>query len=234
MLIEMVNNKRMVETVDDKQWMELIKGGDKREVIRKMILERRNFGSIFPSKPATNLDFEGDIITMGYFPLIKVEQFLDKMCEFDEFSLKVNEMLLSNRNKPYNDMVDDLINEYEIEINMSGYTYGDDYNYLSRDVVYDVFKKDETYYGIIQVHYGADARIGFGEAICFKLLVNYEDDFLQCMELCQPYNPKTDEEAFIHNEDEVRFDEEQKKFFDIKTNAEIDIYAYIEDHNYYI
>lgn len=128
-----------------------------QETISSMIFHKHD-ESAFSKHP---------ILWMHGYPLIRVEIFLDILLDSeDEFAKEMTKRMLDNPNTDIEELGFDVKTEgYGLG---AGYTYNED-NDLTRDILYKVFMYEEEYYTIVSIHYGVDARIGFGRMVCFRV-----------------------------------------------------------------
>lgn len=191
--------------------LDIIKTRDNKKVIEAMIEGRsKSVWSLLKDKKPT-LNFN-EALYVAYpesdyrQPLIRVEAYLNTMLDIDDdFAQEVNEILYSLEKDDSEKIIEILKEKYDINTDgygcFSGYTYNNpDDNFLNRDIVYDVFEYDGDEYALIQVHYGADARVGFGAMVCFK--VNDIDYFYDGMRITA-YDSVTDEDIEMYQLDEI-------------------------------
>ena len=144
-----------------------VKQENMKEVIKGMIEPRYDFVG---KKYDYDFDFMNGISVLHpdtdfKMPIINLESFMYELLEFDEFTDQVNKAIFES-NIEWIEMAKNKI-ELEFDIDKNGYLTGEGYTYnwdndLSRDFLLDIFEYDSESYVLISVHYGADARAGFG------------------------------------------------------------------------
>src|SRR5690625_1415070 len=156
------NNKGGIKMID------IIRTRDNKKVIEAMIEGRSVSVWSRLKHEQEELNFDEAIYYDGYSHGIRVEKFMDTMLDIDDdFAQEVNEILYQLEKDNSDEVIEILKNKnYDIDdengyFTVAGYTYNRE-NDLSRDIVYHIFEYDGESYGFIQVHYGADARVGFG------------------------------------------------------------------------
>lgn len=210
--------------------IEIIRTRDNKKVIAEMIEARSTSVWSHLKSEKTELNFTDAVYYDGFHHLIRVEKFIDTMLDVDDdFAQEVNEILYSLEKDNVENVIEILNKKYEGEINTegygctSGYTYNNpDSNFLNRDIMYDIFEYDGERYAFIQVHYGADARIGFGAMVCFK--VNDIDYFYSGMEITA-YNTVTDEDISMYDLDDIATINAEGDWIETKTGNLISIYS---------
>lgn len=188
--------------------IDLIKKGDKREIIDAMIENRSRSAQSNVRYEERDINFKGEAIKVLHpdtefpMPVIRIEKFLETMLDIDDFSLIVNEELYSLEKDDSEKTIEKLKEkDYEIEeenYSFKGYTYNGE-NDLSHDITLHTFEYEGEHYVFISVHYGADARIGFGPMVCFK--INDIDYFMNFT--IDVYDSKTDEDFSTYELDDI-------------------------------
>jgi hypothetical protein len=202
---------------------------DMGEIASIMIRPSRDFtGGSYPYK----VDLEkGAVYYNGYNFLVRTDVWMNNILEIDEFSMWVNRVLYILEKESDNDLWDYEVCEYLESLGIdvddrkgymcgSGYTYNDsDSCYLDRDIHYTIFSHDGDGYVVFKVHYGADARAGFGELVCFK--VRDMDYFYDSM-MVTAYDSVANEDIDINEVDEIAiYDKDSDSWFHKETGNEI-------------
>jgi hypothetical protein len=205
-----------------------IENGNKKEVIKAMIEPSYDFVG---KKYEYNFDFENGISVIHpdedfAMPVINIESFMDELLEFDEFTDEVNKWLFEIRNEYLEAKTIDIVKRKFDEVNTNGYltTSGYTYNFdndLSRDFLYDIFEYDGESYVLISVHYGADARGGFGDTVCFKIR---DIDYFYDVQITY-YDTETDMDMTYSDFEEVAvYDKETDTWTNKENGNEINLY----------
>lgn len=162
--------------------LEIIKNRDLRKVLTEMIEPRSKSVWSNEREEKSELNFDNGIEVRFAeeeyrMPLIRIEAFFDKLLDIDDdFAQEVNEILYSLEKDDSNAVLEILKKKYDDEIDVeNGYMVGDGYTYNSendftRDFVYHIFEYNGDSYVFISIHHGADARVGFGSMVCFKMV----------------------------------------------------------------
>jgi hypothetical protein len=200
---------------------------DIRGAVEHMIYPRRDFVG---GKTEYNFDWEQDAIDVENL-VIRIHKYLETMMDFDEYTDTVNSFIseyeAENGYLFDYDMYNILAEKNsELEKYADGYTYNDaDYCHLNRDIHYTVFKNHDTceYYILMMVHHGADARVGFGELVCFKIAdVDY---FSRGMEI-DAYESESDYDISIWElEDVATFIKSENEWVHNETGNYIGLYS---------
>lgn len=209
----------------EKQLFNALINENMEEVCKEMILPRRYFAG---DSIAYKVDLNRDAINVEDLT-INIDVWMKNTLEFDENSNIFNRIIRQsslNNNYLWDYEFIDLLNElgFEIELVSSEYTYNDtDHNRLNRDIHYSIFEYDGEYYIAFSVHYGSDARAGFGDLACFKIIdIDY---FYDSMTI----------EGYVKNEDKclewyeieeiATYDKENNAWFHNETGEEIKLYS---------
>lgn len=206
---------------------------DMGEVASIMIRPSRDFtGGSYPYE--VNLD-KSAVYYDGYNHLVRIEAWMNTMLEQDEFSMWVNRILYVLSAESDNDLWDYNVCEYleglGVEVDDkkgylvgSGYTYNNpDYCFLNRDIHYTIFEHDGESYVVFRIHYGADARVGFGDMACFK--VKDMDYFYDAMTVTA-YDSVKEEDVDIYELEEIaEYDKETDTWIHKETGNEIWIHS---------
>lgn len=207
-----------------KQLFNALMNENMEEVCKEMILPKKYFiGDV----KAYEVDLNRDAINVEDLT-INIDVWMKNMLEFDKNSNMFNRIIRQNslnNNYLWDCEFIDLLNElgFDIELIISEYTYNDsDYNRLNRDIQYSIFEYDGEYYIAFSVHYGSDARAGFGDLACFKISdINYfhesmtikgwvksEDKNLEWYEIEEVATYDKESNTWIHNEtgEEIELD----------------------------
>ena len=209
--------------------LEIIRTRDNKKVIDAMIEGRQETVWSWVKREREKLNFNEEALSVDEWgATIKTHIFMNTMLDIDDdFAQTVNEILYTELEK---DNADDILNilkeRYDVDLDGylcgSGYTYNNpDHCYLDRDIVYHIFEHDMEYYALIQVHYGADARVGFGAMVCFK--IHDIDYFFNGMDY-DMYDSKTGED-YCKFSDEVAYDTDKKKWVILETGNEVTFYT---------
>lgn len=212
-LIEYVANfcKRTYEGCNYERMLEIIKSRNIRAVITEMIEPRSKSVWRNERENAHELNFD-DGIEVRFpecdyrMPLIRVEAFFDKLLDInDDFAQEANEILYSLKKDNSQDVIDILKEKYDDNIDddcgymtVKGYTYNSE-NDFNRDFTYHIFEYNGDSYVFITVHYGADARVGFGSMVCFKIL---DIDYFFIWSI-QVWDSKTDDDFTTYDLEEI-------------------------------
>jgi hypothetical protein len=191
-----------------------------------MIEPQRQF--VGDSKPyEVNLD--KDLVDVERL-LVRTDVWIKEHLEIDEFSKWVNRIMYILQNEADVELWDYKVCEYleslgiDVEDENNGYTYNDpDYNRLDRDIHYTTFIYDGEMYVIFSVHYGADARVGFGENACFK--VSDKDSFYQSMNI-SVYDKDDNDIEIWHVEDIATYNKEKDEWIHNETGETINVSGY--------
>ena len=204
-----------------------VKQENMQEVIKGMIEPRYDF---LGKKYDYNFNFEEGISVIHpdedfKMPIINIESFMDELLEFDEFTNEANKVIFDFKIDDINNAMNKIEDSFDIitdgYLTGKGYTYNWD-NDLSRDFLFDIFEYDSESYVLISVHYGADARAGFGDTVCFKIRdVGYFND----MEI-KYYDTETDEDMTYSEFEEVaEYDKETDTWTNKENGHEISLYS---------
>lgn len=206
-----------------KMLLDTILEDDLESVIKHMVLPQNYF--VGESEPY-EVDLLKDAIDKRNLT-VRIDRFIDTMCEFDEFTNWVNRILYITEAESKIDLWDYQVPEYletigiEVEVIRGVYTYNDqDYCRLDRDIHYTIFKYDCEYYVVFAVHHGADARAGFGDNVCFK--ITDIDYFEKAMEI-EAYTEENGEGDIPWHEVEnvATYNEEKDAWYHNETGKEI-------------
>lgn len=221
--------------------IEIIKTRDNKKVIEAMIEGRQSSVWSFIKSEKPVLDFNKGVYVKHpdsdfKIPLIATETYMNTIFDIDDdFAQEVNEILYSLEKDNSEKVIEILKEKYEGDIVddgywcFSGYTYNNpDDCYLDRDIVYDIFEYDGDSYAFIQVHYGADARVGFGAMVCFK--VKDIEYFFTAMEITA-YDSEKDEEIPMYELDDLaNYDIESNTWYHKVTGSEIYLHSSAEGY----
>lgn len=198
---------------------------DMGEIASIMIQPSRNFtGGVYPYE----VDLDKDAINMERL-LVRTDVWMKNLLEQDDFSKWVNRIL-----RVLNAESDTHLWDYEVVPYLEslgvdvddvegGYTYNNpDYCFLDRDIHYTTFKHDGDMYIIFAVHYGADARVGFGMNACFK--VQSEEYLFMSMEI-QAYDKEDNEISIGDIEDMATYNKEQDEWIHNETGEVINVHS---------
>lgn len=182
--------------------LEIIKSRDTRKVIEVMIQPRSKSVWNRECEEKEELDFNNGIFVKFpeedfRMPLIRIEAFFDELLDIDDdFAQEANEILYGLEKDDSQAVIDILKEKYGDDIDdengymtVKGYTYNSE-NDFNRDFVYHIFEYDGEPYAFITVHHGADARVGFGSMVCFKI-TDYDYFFMWDIQI---WDSETDED----------------------------------------
>lgn len=208
--------------------LEIIKTRDNEKVINAMIEGRQTSVWSMIRHEEKKLNFNDDALIIDeYGATIKTHIFMNRMLDIDDdFAQKVNEVLYGMEKDNYDECIKKIIDMgYDIDTEGwlcgSGYTYNDpDHCLLSRDIAYSIFEHEGDSYAFVEVHYGADARVGFGAMVCFK--IEDLDYFFDGMN-ADLYDYETHESYTFF--DEISYDENKKIFIADETGNELEVYT---------
>jgi hypothetical protein len=205
-----------------------VKQENMKEVIKGMIEPSYDFVG---NKYDYDFNFEEGISVIHpdnenfRMPVINLESFMYELLEFDEFTDQANKVIFESKVE-WIDMAKHKI-ELEFDIDKNGYLTGEGYTYnwdndLSRDFLLDIFEYDSESYVLISVHYGADARAGFGDTVCFKIR---DVDYFHDMQISY-YDTVTDEDMTYSDFEEVaEYDKETDTWTNKENGHEISLYS---------
>lgn len=214
--------------------IDVIRTRDLRKVLTEMI-EPRSL-SVWSSERAekSELNFDDGIEVL--FPehdyrmaLIRIEAFFDKLLDIDDdFAQEVNEILYNIEKDDSEKVIDILKGIYGGDIESeNGYMTGQGYTYnsendFSRDFTYHIFEYKRTPYVFITVHHGADARVGFGSMVCFKI---DDIDYFFSWSI-QVWDSVTDNDYESHQLEEIaNYDIETDTWTHKETGNELSLYT---------
>jgi|SRR5699024_3517861 len=210
--------------------LEIIKTRNNKEVIDAMIEGRQASVWSMIKHDREKINFDEDALIISEWGVsIKTHIFMNQMLDIDDdFAQVVNEVLYNELEKDNAEELLDLLEKYKYDIDREGYLCGSGYTYnetdycsLDRDIVYHIFEHEGDPYALIQVHYGADARVGFGAMVCFK--INDIDYFFDGMDY-SIYNRET-EEDYCKFDDNIDYDEKNKIWIDVISGNEVEFYT---------
>ena len=205
-----------------KTLLEQLLNQDLRKSIELMIEPSRDFvGNTYEY----NFDWTQEAIDQENL-VIRTHKFMEQMLEFDDFTDFVNRFIYKlekdNQENYFDYVIAEQLKElYDIEVSSQGYTYNDpDYCHLNRGIHYTVFEHDMEDYVILGVHYGADARAGFCDFACFRL-IDYDYFFLG-MDIWVTVDDGNSE-SLVHSdlEDFANYDKGKDMWVDKKTGEEV-------------
>lgn len=213
----------------ENRMLTLIKNKNVRDVLTEMIEPRSKGVWSNEREEKSELNFD-DGIEIRFpnesyrMPLIRVEAFFEKLLEIDDFAVEVNEILYSIEKDDSESVIEKLKEKYGSDIEdergymtVEGYTYNSE-NDLSRDFTYRIFEYEGDSYVFIQAHHGADARVGFGAMVCFRIT---DIDYFFSWEL-MVYDSVTDEDFSTSDlEDIADYDTENNKWIRKENGNEI-------------
>lgn len=184
---------------------------DVKGAIMSMMTERNGVRFFGHSMIDNDVDFD-NIVDVEELT-ISTEGFLNTMCEFNDVTKIVNNIL----HKKGEDM-DDLECElekrgfYDVEIKEPLYSYNWE-NDLSHDVQFryltlqggndDVYAYDCDKYILLEVHCGGDARTNLSTMVCFKLA---DDDYFGLGMIIQGFTSERDFETSSSIVNDCRYD----------------------------
>lgn len=226
--------ERAYKGCEFEKMLELIKTRDLRKVLTEMIEPTSKSVWSGERNEKEELNFD-DGIEIRFpesdyrMPLIRIEAFFDKLLDIDDdFAQEVNEILYGLKKDDSQAVIDILKEKYGNDIEdengymtVQGYTYNSE-NDFSRDFIYHIFEYNGDEYVFITIHHGADARVGFGSMVCFK--INDIDYFF--MWTLQVYDTVTDTDYESYQlEDIANYDIKTDTWIHKETGNEIRLYT---------
>lgn len=203
--------------------LEYIKTGDVKKVAQLMIEPSRDFtGGVY------HYNFDQPTLDVEHM-LISVTGFINTMFKLDDFAIKVNEIIQEKFPHAWDEEVLDYLvkQDYDIRSDYRGYSY----NYpndcrLDRDIHYNLFEYKGDPYILLLVHYGADARAGFGEMVCFKVR---SVDYFYLGQDIEVFDRETDEDYNAWEvEDIATYNKETNEWVHNETGRVLSIHAIAE------
>lgn len=202
---------------------------DREELFQLMIEPSRQFVG---DSAEYKVNLDADAIDTKNL-LVRIDKWMDTMLDFDEFSTWINRILYlqekeSEDERLWDYNVPEYLSDLGIEVDniQSGYTYNDggDYSRLDRDIHFTTFEYESEYYVVFSVHYGADARAGFGDFVCFK--INDYAYFGTGMEIEAYIDDNANEEISCNEiEDIATYNEDRDSWVHNETGKELTLYS---------
>jgi hypothetical protein len=199
------------------------------EIASIMIEPQLSFGTLFNGKPY-EVDLDKGLVDVERL-LVRTDVWMKENLEIDDFSKWVNRILYVVQNEAGNELNGKgEIGEYleslgiDVENVNEEYTYNNsDYYRLNRDILYTTFIYEGEMYVVFSVHYGADARVGFGENACFK--VYDKDTFPQSMNI-SVYDKDDNDIELWHVEDIATYNKEKDEWIHNETGEALNVSGY--------
>lgn len=193
-----------------------IRKSDIHKVIELMITSYNGY-CVFGVYPIANtVDFSQDAINEEGLT-VRTHKFLETMCEFDNFTRIVNNML--NNGLVEDEIVEKLQKKSDnIKLLDTQNTYNWETD-LENDLQYALLKNGYEYYVILRVHCGGDIRGCYSEDVCFKLTdIDY---FAGGMSVEAYEEGQENPDDFVGSyqiEENCEFDKESKTWFSKSTH----------------